>query len=238
MVDLEQVVFAFDFERIVSSGGVRYLWDYSPNGFHFAFPGGAADPTPQLDGSLLFDGTDYLALPATQLTRFYSKMPTREHTWLCMFRSTADSNYYLWSCWDSGAGGTHDGLLLLRGMAGDDIQAYQMQGGAGTPQATSGTGVVPPTTDVGFAFTVETAPRCMVRGARPSAIWTAGSFGTTTYDTTIVPRVGMNPNGGSPLVGRLSCLALIRGALSNDDLEAVSAAMMDGRKPFCWREPA
>jgi len=73
-LEYRNVVFAYGMEYIFSAAGVRYLRDHGPNGFHFAFPGGAADPTPDLSGGLVSDGGDYLYYDG-DLARFYAAAP-------------------------------------------------------------------------------------------------------------------------------------------------------------------
>jgi len=237
MASLDDVVFAFDFSRIETILGVRYLFDYSKNGFHFAFPGGAADPTPQLDGSLLFSGAQYLSLPAATLARFYAAVPTGALTILVQFAQGDASNGALLSFNNGGGGGVWKGLLLSSSMAVGSYNLYAFQGAAGLPYTTALYG----TTAVGalhvLGITNEASPRAMRNQSRIVASWGAGAFGTIVNDTTIVPRIGDGvPLGGYNFVGRISHLALLRGALASSDLALYSRLIAEGGRPFCWRQ--
>ena len=230
---LDRVVFAFDFETVESVAGVKYLIDRGPNGFHFAFPGGAADPTEQLDGSYSFDGGDYLSLPAAQLVRFYSKMPTGEHTWIWRGHATAATVGTFFSCWNGAA--NHKGIMIQQDSGGWVIRCYQLQGTAALVQARA--------IDAGSlnaasfgSFSMEAAPICCVRGNLMASAWSGGSIGTAVYDPAIPPRIGMNPAGaGYPLTGRLYDLALVRGAVDLPTQLETQRMLAVGRKPWCER---
>jgi hypothetical protein len=240
-VPLSDVVFAFGMEDIFSVGGVRYLRDSGPNGFHFAFPGGAADPTPQLDGSLSFDGGDYLSLPAGRLAEFYAKMPqpAQAYTWMCVGGSTvlAADTARIFECYNLGGGGVKKGLILGYNTttAAQRIYSYHFLGDAAWNSANTAVGSpsVFGQRSV-LAMTIETTPRCLINQSTNVPAW-AGSFGNVAYDTAITPRIGGDPVGGSFLTGRLSYLALIRGAISSPDMAQLSAMLGNGFKPFCQR---
>jgi len=241
-VSPQDVVFAYDFSRIETVGGVRYLWDYGPNGFHFAFPGGAADPTPQLDGSLSFDGGDSLALPAASLARFYTQMPTGQWTAFvstALITSAVGGSPRLFSCWNSTGGGVNKGFTIQINRPTETIIRGMFiigHGAAGTDYIVGS--VTPPTSMPGHCvacWTNETTPRGLHEQAANAFSWGAGAYGTTVYDAAIVPRIGMDPAGTNPLTGRGGMLALIRGALSSADLAFYSRLIAEGTKPWCVR---
>jgi hypothetical protein len=233
-VPYSDVIFAFDFSRIESVGGVRYLWDYSPNGFHFAFPGGAADPTPQLDGSLSFDGLDYLALPAMQLARFYAQAPTGASTVL-LWHTPAVATGCVWSCWNSGGGGINDGVVLLAQTATTAApRFYQGQGGAGLPYI-AGTLAHGMSWKRVVSYTMETTPRGLTDGTTNGAAWALDAFGAAVYDPVMVPRIGTHPSGAGGYQGRQYFLCWIRGAISSPDMAQLSAMIANGVKPWCVR---
>lgn len=244
LASYDDLIFAFDFSRIETVAGIRYLVDYSKNGFHFAFPGGAADPTPQLDGSLLFDGGDYLSLPAAQLARFYAQMPTAQWTALACagyITNAVGNSPRLFSCWNSTAGGTNRGITIqfnvpiasvCRGMSivGHGLAALDyIIGALGAPYMPLGRGV--------GCWTNETTPRGMQQQSNNVYTWGAGAYAAAVYDAAIVPRIGMDPAATNPInTGRLYYLALLRGALSSPDLAELSRLMSEGvQKPFCIR---
>jgi hypothetical protein len=236
MIPLSDVVFAFDMNRIESVGGVRYLWDYGPNGFHFAFPGGAADPTPQLDGSLSFDGGDYLSLPAGRLAEFYAKMPTRECTWLMRFiiSPAAGASVLLFSCYSMPAANRFG--QVVRAYQASSVGLYQEQNSASS-QAAFIQNVPTGTGHSIVAGTIEATPRGIGNGASAtSCVWGGGVFGTCVYDVAKAPLIGLDAAYAAlPFTGRLSYLALLRGALSSPDMAQLSAMLAEGRKPFCQR---
>jgi len=223
------IVFAFDFSRVETVGGVRYLWDYGPNGFHFAFPGGAADPTPQLDASLSFDGGDYLFLPAGRLAAFYAQMPTREMTILCVTSVTTAATRVIFACELSGA---NNFGVRFAGATASIYEFYQMQGAAPAPaiQPTGYSLTRPHVT----ALTIETTPRLLLNQRIGTAAW-VGAFGTCVYNVAVVPRIGGAPGGGSFWLGSMGYLALVRNAISSPDMAQLSAMLAAGIKPFCWR---
>lgn len=232
-----RVVFAYDCNRIESVAGVRYLWDYSPNGFHFQFPGGAADPTPQLDGSLSFDGGDYLALPAGSLARFYAKMPTAEHTWLAVFTSSDTTGIArrLFSCDNAAAGGTWKGIELAHSVlfsrafvfAYHDLATQDTERSANDTLHASGKNAL--------AATVETTPRGMHNQGNVAYTWVVGAHGTSVYDATVVPHIGVDTPLARQWIGRMSYLALVNGVVSTSDLLDLNRMTLDGGKPWCNR---
>ena len=230
-ISAQDVVFAFDMSRIETVLGVRYLWDYSPNGFHFAFLGGATDPTPQLDGSLSFDGGDHLDLPAGQLARFYATMPTRECTWFMKLTNWNGVGAYVFSSALLN-GGLYYGLSLNL-LSSTTMRCYQGKGTAGndvvfyTPQ--------PKLSSFVTAATVETTPRGLTNLANESTSgWIVGAFGTCAYNVAKTPTIG-----GDVLVSlvnaRMNYLALVRGALSSPDLSLYERLISEGQKPWCNR---
>jgi len=235
-VSFQDVVFAFDFSRIETVGGVRYLWDYGPNQFSFAFPGGAADPTPQLDGSLYFNAApQYLSLPAGQLARFYAVIPTTELTLLLSYRADAGAGA-LWSNWNSAGGGLNKGISVLAQVsAAVAPRFYQFQGGAPQPYLLGSIAHGLGRKNV-LLYTMEAAPRGLTNNATNGAAWAVGAFGATVHDTAIVPRIGCYPAGVSGYTGAIYYLALLRGAASSQDLSSLSALLGQGVKPFCWRQ--
>jgi hypothetical protein len=233
-VSFQDVVFAFDFSRIETVGGVRYLWDYGPNGFHFAFPGGAADPTPQLDGSLLFAWNSNLDLPVAQMARFYAAMPVGQHTYLSKVTNITPSGLHrIFSC--ENAASTR-GLGLLYSVATDPGLEIVLSGnGAVANQWASTAGTLPLGYNV-VAATWETAPRNMINQRTVTGFWAAGGYAATAYDAAVVPRIGRHPSAGISILGRIHFLALIRGSLASSDLSFYSRLIAEGsQKPFCWR---
>ncbi len=233
-VQFDQVVFAFDFSRIETVLGTRYLWDYGPAALHAAFPGGASDPVPQLDGSLLFvsaGGPDYLGLPL----RYYTYAPTQECTWLAVYRaSIADSTDVLFSSFNA-ALGLNYGTALAGRPTVPEMRIYANQGGAGTPYERI-TSLPGPSDKKIVIVTVEAAPRAMKNEQLLTApTWIGGAFGATVYDAAKVPRIGSEPLLWS---GDLYIwyLAQIRGAVSSADMAMLSSQLATGIKPFCWRQ--
>lgn len=222
-VSLSDVVFAFDMNRIESVGGVRYLYDYGPNGFNFAFPGGAADPIPDLSGGLVFDGDAYLSLPAGRLAEFYAKMPTGAYTWLLRFSGAGGVPF---ACWDGG----NNGVIILQ--VGKALRFYQGQGGA-MPYVGS-----PPAVDnrtYTITVTTETTPRFFSDQAVATVGWVGGAFGVTTYNVATVPRIGSYPAGLTFLTGTLKYLALVKNAVGSPDMLDLNRMIRDGGKVFCTR---
>lgn len=231
----DQVVFAFDFSRVETVLGARYLVDYGPNQFSFQFPGGAADPAVGLDGSLYFSGLpQYLSLPAGRLASFYATLPTQAMTILVAYRPVTLGGT-IFSCWNSAGGGINQGLTLLNQIGATVApRLYQFQGAAGQPymmastaHGASGKRVV--------AYAMEAAPRGLTDNMTNAPTWVVGAFGVTSYDVTMVPRIGCYPSLASGYAGYLWYLALVRGALSSSDLSELSAMMATGGRPFCWR---
>ena len=235
-VSLDQVVWAFDFSRIETVGGVRYLIDGGPSGFHFAFPGGANDPTPRTDGGLQFDGGDWLDLPAAQMARFYTALPTGACTFLFSgLRTDPVAAAVLFSTDNNGAGGVWRGLFLQTFVAGE-TQIRQGQGGAALPSITIATARLPGR-KIMLSGTCETTPRALVDQSTVASAWTVGAFGVCNYDTAIVPCIGARPGHVSGLwTGPIYYLALLKGVVSSADLSALSAQIANGGKPFCWRQ--
>ena len=235
-VSFQDVIFAFDCSRIETVGGVRYLWDYGPNGLHFAFPGGAADPTPQLDGSLSFDGGDYLSLPAARLAEFYAKMPSAQYTFAVstsMFPVTATAPR-LFSC-ESVIVAANYGIaitLLTTAVAGNSWNICNS--GAVVKFAQGPAGFYNNLRRSSMLFTMETTTRILDM-ASYATTWAAGAYGAPAYDTVTVPRIGTQPTGGGACTGRIHYLALVRNAISSPDMAQLSAMLAAGIKPFCWR---
>jgi hypothetical protein len=235
-VSRDDLIFCFDMNRIETVSGVRYLWDYSNNGFHFQFPGGGADPVPQLDASLLFSGAQYLSLPAARLAEFYAKMPTSEWTLLLssLFTVGTVSTRVLDAM---NAAGTR-GFRLDFGAAdrlesyGRTIAAASVGGidAAVLPYANrrrvTAIRCVP-----AVNYTVLTDQQFLQSGAPAYA-----AAGPIAYDAAIVPAIG-GPfgGGGAQISGRLFALALIRGAISSPDMAQLSAMLAESKKPFCYR---
>lgn len=235
-VSYNDIIFAYSFDRFFTSGGNQYMWDFGPNEFHMRFGAGAAAPTVTLTGELSFDGGDYLYWDG-DLTRYYAKMPTGALTAVLAFAS-GGSTHYIYSCWDSGAGGTQDGILLLRAGSGlsSSIQLYPMQGDATIPYVVDlVAGAVPEPRQNVLCMTVETTPRMLCNNKLWVMGWAVGGMGTTSFNTAIVPRIGMNPNGGGPYIGTMSYLSFIRGAINSPDMASLSTQLANGSKPWCVR---
>ena len=232
-VSFQDVIFAFDCSRIETVGGVRYLWDYGPNGLHFAFPGGAADPTPQLDGSLSFDGGDYLALPAGRVADFYQKMPAGPYTLLFNYTANAAGSYFF-SCIENLAPNWFGIAIGIEPVLGN-TQVYNMIGNATLPRVVGTLSSSVARRRVA-ALTVETTPRHVIDQSLATApTWTVGAFGAPSY-SAIAPRIG-----GAAVVGifngTLRYFSIIRNAISSPDMAQLSAMLANGIKPFCWRQP-
>ena len=231
-LEYRNVVFAYGMEYIFSAAGVRYLRDHGPNGFHFAFPGGAADPTPDLSGGLVSDGGDYLYYDG-DLARFYAQMPTGACTILYAATLTSSASRTIFGCQSLG-GGNNRGMSLTSATAAI-YEWYQWRGDATNP-AIQPTGHAA-TRQHRCVLTMETTPRFLRDESVGTAAWAGGAFGTCVYDPTIIPRIGATPAGGSFWLGSMRYLCLLRGALSNDDLAYASRLLAEGVKPFCWRRP-
>ncbi len=84
ITQFDSVVFAYDMSTKVVAGNT-YFADRGPNQFDMRFGAAGAAPVPQLDGSALFSGAQF-AYWDGDLTRYYSKMPVGELTWLTVWR--------------------------------------------------------------------------------------------------------------------------------------------------------
>lgn len=231
MVPYTDVVFAFDMNRLFTEGGNTFLYDYGPSGFHFQFGAGAAAPTPQLDGSLSFDGGDYLSLPAGRLAEFYQRMPTRECTFLALTTRNAVTGGAprLFSCETA----TH-GLSFALHSTADPGRSWIVSGtGAGVRVYQTDASVI--LGGASFAATHETTPRYLVNQRIVGGAWVVGAYGTTIYDVASIPRIGMQPSAASAMIGRISFLSCIRGALSSPDLALYSRLIAEGVRPWCVR---
>ena len=224
MINIQNIVFAYSGATFVY-GGNTYVRDFGPNGFHMRFGAAGAAPVPQLDGSLLFSGAQYAYFDG-DLTRYYAKMPTGENTLLLASKASAGAAY---ACWD----GANSGLLSLQ--TGQRIRWYTCSGAAMPYIATPTSPPVRNNTDIVLCLTIETTPRGLHNGAAIVPTWIVGGYGTTVYNTATIPRIGMYPNGAGQFNGTLSYLCLLRGAVLSSDMAELSAMMMNGRKPFCWR---
>jgi len=234
-VPLSDVVFAFDMNRLFTEGGNTFLYDYGPSGFHFQFGAGAAAPTPQLDGSLSFDGGDYLSLPAARLAEFYARMPTREYTFLLSGRhADTAANAVAFSCSNAGALGVWLGLAF---QATPDGRLNQLigQGGAALPNATLASPSLIPNRSRVIVATNETTPRALVDQQTATVAWAVGAFGTASYGAAVVPQIGTSGFGQS-WIGPMRYAAIIRGAISSPDLSQLSRMLSEGLKPFCVRQ--
>lgn len=237
-VQHDSVVFAYDFDRLTPGGP---LYDAGPLGLHATPGAGAAAPTRQLDGTYSTDGGDYWTLPL----RFYDVAPTGAHTWLFSFGSTAVAAAVprIFSCWNSTAGGVDKGIMLCLDSTSADqrVRAYQCQGAAAQPYIVSAAAAPYIRGYQSVAVvTVEATPRGLHNGALASYSWVAGAIGTASYDTAIVPRIGMDPAATNALTGRGGFVALLDGAVSSSDMAELSAMMMNATsgtapKPFCVR---
>jgi len=220
-VQFDSVVFAYDFDRLTTSG---QLYDHGPLALH-ATPGAAgAAPTRQLDGSYSFDGGDYFELSGASQTRFYANAPTGSCTWLSLGYALSGA---VWACFD----GVNKGLIYLH--VGNKIRFYQCQGGPVPYVATASSSMMDGCYRV-VAATIETTPRCMIEQAPDAAVW-AGAFGATSYNTAMVPTIGTYPGGGTGMTGRQKYLCLIKGAIHSSDMSELSQMLLDGQKPFCVR---
>jgi len=204
--------------------GTRYLFDYGPNGFHFQFPGGGADPTPTLYGELSFDGADYLALPAARLAAFYAAMPTGAYTWLGNVTPIGGPPF---SCYDGGNNGASILMLVPA------CRFYRGSGGA-FPYIGSSATSFPSGRRRVLALTSEVTPRLLTDQSTDTATW-VGAYATATYNLATVPRIGSYPSGASMYTGSLSYLALLRDAISTPDMLTLSQMLRDGGKPWCNR---
>jgi len=223
-LDYASVVFAYD-GTVIASGGNRYLKDFGPHSLDALFPGGAADPVPQLDGSILFSGAQYASLAGAVQTRFYQVAPTAQFTWL--LRLTA-SNGAVFASWDS----TNKGMIVLQTTAGE-LRLYEGQGGA-CPYVLSA--LFPHGRHRAMVTTTEASPRSLLDQSVDNVTW-VGAYAAPSHDPTIIPRIGIYPNGTTALTGNLHYLCLMKGSVSSPDLAYASRLLAEGVKPFCWRRP-
>lgn len=228
-VGLDSVVFAYDFDRLTTDG---LLYDAGPLGLHATPGAGAAAPTRQLDGSYYFDGGDTFNLSGASQTRFYANAPTGALTWLLSCTPTTGAGNVGVVCIRT-VGAPHGGIALDYFGATSAYHLYQNKGGGAgeyinaSVYAQSGRKHV-------TVCTVETTPRGISDGAIQTCAWGAGAFGTTVYDPAFVPCIGLNAAVGF-FSGRISYLCLLRGSVLSSDLAQLSALMMDGKKPWCYR---
>lgn len=233
-VQFDQVVFAYSMEEVYSVGATRFLRDRGPNQFDMQLPGGAADPVPQLDGSLYFNGApQYLSLPVGQLARFYTQLSTGTMTVFVSYR--ADVSGALWSNWNSAGGGVNKGITLLaQTTAAVSPRLYQFQGGAPQPYLIGSVACGLGRKNI-LSYTMEGTPRGLTNQTTNGAAWAVGAFGVTVHDTAIVPRIGSYPSGASPFQGTINYLAFVRDALSSSDLSLYSRLLSEGIKPWTVR---
>jgi hypothetical protein len=232
-VALSDLIVCWDFDRLTSDGK---LYEYA-HGLH-ATPGAAgAAPTRTLTGEYTTDGGDYWTVPLD----FYLYAPAGAHTWIFRFGSTAIAAAIprIFSCWNSTAGGVDKGIMLCLDStaAAQRVRAYQCQGAAAQPYVVSAAAepYVHGYQSV-VAVTVEAAPRGLHNQTIASYSWGAGALGTASYDTAIVPRIGMDPAATNVLTGRGGFLALVKGSLSSPDLAQLCRILVEGSaKPFCQR---
>lgn len=230
-VSYSDVVFAFDMNRIETILGVRYLFDYGPNQFSFAFPGGAADPTPTLTGELSFDGGDYLSYTG-DLARFYTAMPAGSCTLFYATTMTTTGVRTLFSCESIGA--NNRGMRFGSATAAI-YEFYQFQNTAALP-AIQPTGHALSRSHV-CAITMEATPRFLRDQSVGTAAWAGGAFGTCVYNAATIPRIGSTPGGGQFWLGPIRYLCLVRGAVASPDLMQLSRLIVEGStKPFCVRQ--
>jgi hypothetical protein len=116
-----------------------------------------------------------------------------------------------------------------------NLRSGQRQGGAGDPDVRFSTAWVTANRRLVVATTLETTPRGMWNDSSQPVAWNGGAFGTTVYDATAVPRIGSDPNFANSFSGRIYYLALLRGSVLSDDLAQLSALMLNGKKPWCYR---
>lgn len=232
-VSRDDLCMVFDFDRLTPDGR---LYEYA-HGLHATPGAAAAAPTRQLTGEYTTDGGDYWTLPLD----FYTYAPTGPHTWMFRFGSTAVAAAIprIFSCWNSTAGGVDKGIMLCLDStaAAQRVRAYQCQGAAAQPYVVSAAAepYVHGYRSV-VAVTVGATPRGMHNQRIASYSWGAGAIGTASYDTAIVPRIGMDPAATNALTGRGAFLALVKGAMSNADLAAYSRLIAECvSRPFCVR---
>ncbi len=235
----QRVVFAYDFETVYASGGVRYLKDMGPSSFDMQFPGGAADPTIG-DGFFSYDGGDYLSLPAGQLARFYAKMPTRECVWLVTTALTNTGTAYVFSTFASG-GGNNFGWYLGENpaTAANSMIVGWFNGTPAVSQARSNSTILGPGRKRSCSLTIETTPRLQIDSRiETSFAWGVGAFATCVYDVASTPRIGMTAAGGGPITGNVYYLCLLDTngwSLDYATMSTLSKLMRSGVKPFCGR---
>lgn len=230
------VVFAFDFSTLV--GG--RLRDFGPGELHASFPGGGANPTRLLGGGCSFDGGDYLEFSDAAIrARFYEVAPTGGHVWLVVGdQYTSGGGGQVFSCWNSAGGGVNAGIAFTAA-AINSFRVFQFQGTAAIPNIRSST--PSPMSIFGvprhhYAVTVETTPRIIADEAvLGDAVWDVGAYGTTVYDETQVPRIGMDPAGTNPYIGNLRYLALLGTVPTLPEMLHLVQYMRGGGRPWCWR---
>lgn len=229
-VQRDSVVLAYDFDRLTPDG---LLYDYSKYGLHATPGAGAAAPTRQLDGSYSFDGGDNFALSGASQARFYANAPTGELTILVVATMSAAAQCAWFSCMGLSAP-NYFGIQLSH--VSPTAYMKQLRGSAAIiyEATTAPQLLVQPLRNV-FCMTMEATPRCMVRGTVQSCAWAGGVMATTVYDAAVVPKIGNADVGAAGLVGAMSYLCLLRGAVSSSDMAELSALMQNGVKPFCWR---
>lgn len=235
-VQQDNVVFAYRMDDIFVVGGNKYLRDHGPYGLHMRFPGGASDPTPQLDGSLYFDGGDYLYYDG-DLARYYSLMPTDLYTWCACATATgnvAGASSVIYSAYNAGSGGVYKGVSCALNTPSRPLaRALFFHGTGGVTatylvQATVGYVSSQYTQSRVIGSIKPTAAESIViqNGVTVSTSW-SGAYASCVYDTTLTPRIGMHPNGSSATTGFICYVSLLRNLDRASDLAELSAMMLN-----------
>jgi len=221
--------FVFEFTDVFVVGATTYLRDYSGHDLHAAFPGAGANPTPQTDGSLSFDGGDYLNLPLA----FYLYGPTGEYTWVVLFAYNTSITGTFFSTWNGGGGGTHYGNAFRLNTVGA-YSTLALMGGGGAVLASN-------RADLAWAgqernivqHSLETTCRAVRETAFLTTTWTAGAYFATVYDATVIPTIGVQVGPANWYTGRMYYLALLPYRATADDMLWISGELREGRKPWC-----
>ena len=241
-VQRDSVVFAYSGGSYFTSGGNTYLRDHGPHGFHMRFAAGGAAPTPQLDGSLYFDGGDYCYFDG-DLTRFYAQMPTTALSWLYVASQVAPAvNTVAFSCMNV-AGNRGIGFRYYNVSASGLIQmsmdSFNAAGVFGTAFNATALRGVGSTNAIAYSYT---------KNVKAIMLWDHKNVGATlgdnsspiAYDASAAPHVCGRPAGGANPRIRLYYLALLRGAVNSADLAELSSMLMGAVSgtnpwPFCGR---
>lgn len=225
-VDYQDVVMAFDFDRLTSDGK---LYDYGPYGLHATPGAGAAAPTRNLDGSYAFATVpQYFTLPMS----WFTVAPTGSHTWLFGFRAVASTNDMQFLSWEAN-GGNNYGILAFHSTT-NTLRLYTLGGVPGTPEITVPCPISKRARHNAIV-TVEASPRAVVDGARQTATWTIGAWTPPVYFGAAAPVLGYGGGWTGTSNQSMYYTALIRGSLASSDLSLYSRLISEGIKPWCYR---